>query len=158
MRLGIQTDIKSSEKCFPNQNLASLFRRIDRKTFEPGKFFIIHCLLNWWPRFCANVLECRPLLNQLNAGPNSLVKSFPCYNLKVGSREVLKPRESQYDQLYIDFNLGPKLIRVSTITCRFWPRDQFVSGSKYSELCILIVQFLWMTCLSLHIQVYFYWS
>ena len=64
----------------------------------------------------AHFSECRPLLNQLNAGPNSLVRSFPCKNLRVGSREVMKPQDVQYEHLYIDFNLGPKLIRVSTRT------------------------------------------
>ena len=119
MRVGVQTDVGTSERYFPNNTSASLFRRLDRKTFEPGKFHPTLVELN--AHIIALILfahfsECRPLLNQLNAGPNSLVRSFPCKNLRVGSREVMKPQDVQYEHLYIDFNLGPKLIRVSTRT------------------------------------------
>ena len=56
----------------------------------------------------------RVLLNGLNRrfGIWGLVRSFPCKKMKVGNREILKPMDDGCDELWVDFNLVPKVIRV----------------------------------------------
>ena len=56
MRVGVQTDVETSEKYFPNNNLASIFRRLDRKTFEPGKFHD-STLSSWGSRHCLDFVS-----------------------------------------------------------------------------------------------------
>ena len=54
------------------------------------------------------------LLNAINRryGVWGLVRSFPCKKMMVGRREILKPPDEGCDQLYVDFNLVPKVIRI----------------------------------------------
>ena len=91
MRFGVQENEKTAKQFLKNENLAVRFRQIQRKSFEP---------------------MARPLLNALNIENNSAVKSFPCRFMKAGERIVQKPPEKTYDQLWIDFNLGSKIIRI----------------------------------------------
>ena len=91
MRFGVQENEKTAKQFLKNENLAVRFRQIQRKSFEP---------------------MARPLLNALNFEYNSAVKSYPCRFMKAGERVVQKPPEDSYDQLWIDFNLGSKIIRI----------------------------------------------
>ena len=93
IRFCAQQDFLLVSKLFKDENLATNFAKIERKRFEA---------------------QCRPLLNAINKklGNKALVRSYPCQNMKVGMREIRKPLENDYHELWIDFNISSKVIRV----------------------------------------------
>ena len=93
MRFGGQENMQVAKYWFQSDELANMFSQIQRKRFE---------------------IQSRLLLNTLNRrfGVWGLVRSFPCKKMWVGQREILKPIDDGCDELWVDFNLVPKIIRV----------------------------------------------